>query len=234
MSDINNSYETLDRALKKIGLVLVDDHGLLRAGKPTACLDLLRRLMLHSSPLVAKQMLMRGCPSHSADKRLIAAAFELARDKAKYSPSITVDQYLREGFASHKIGLLVKLSAHLLSADKTFTKAPPAKAMYIVPAGTPKSQGTGKESVRALIEEVVQMQLRKVTDDVTDVTDALQRVTDVTDALEHRVTDMVESRLAIAVQEVTTKYDFIINKLVAAVDAEFTLMNNKLAMQGQA
>lgn len=29
------------------------------------------------------------------------------------------------------------------------------------------------------------------------------------------------------------KYDFIINKLVAAVDAEFTLLNNKLAMQQQ-
>ena len=31
----------------------------------------------------------------------------------------------------------------------------------------------------------------------------------------------------------TQKYDFIINKLVAAVDAEFTLLNNKLAMQQQ-
>jgi hypothetical protein len=29
------------------------------------------------------------------------------------------------------------------------------------------------------------------------------------------------------------KYDFIINKLVAAVDAEFTLLNNKLALSQQ-
>jgi hypothetical protein len=29
------------------------------------------------------------------------------------------------------------------------------------------------------------------------------------------------------------KYDFIINKLVAAVDAEFTLLNNKLTLAQQ-
>lgn len=32
---------------------------------------------------------------------------------------------------------------------------------------------------------------------------------------------------------VCQKYDFIINKLVAAVDAEFTLLNNKLALAQQ-
>lgn len=96
MGDVNNHYESLDRSLKKIGMVLVDDLGLLRNGKASQCLDLLRRLLLTTSVTVAKQLLSRGCPSHATDKKLVSAAFELLRDRAKFIPSLTVDQFFKE------------------------------------------------------------------------------------------------------------------------------------------
>jgi hypothetical protein len=96
MGDVNNHYESLDRSLKKIGLILVDDLGLLRNGKASQCIDLLRKLLLCTSPIIAKQMLLRGCATHSSDKKLVNAAFELVRDKAKFSPTVTVEQFCKE------------------------------------------------------------------------------------------------------------------------------------------
>ena len=96
MGDVNNHYEALDRSLKKIGIVLVDDLGLLRNGKSAQCIDLLRKLLLCTSTTVAKQMLLRGCASHSSDKKLVSTAFDLARDKVKYSPTLTAEQYFKE------------------------------------------------------------------------------------------------------------------------------------------
>jgi hypothetical protein len=96
MSDLSHHYEALDRALKRIGIILVDDHGHLRSGKSAQCIALLRKILLFTSSVLAQQMLLRGCPSHAPDKRLVISAFDLVREKIKYSPSITVDQFLKE------------------------------------------------------------------------------------------------------------------------------------------
>lgn len=96
MGDVNNHYDTLDRSLKKLGIVLVDDLGLLRNGKASQCVDLLRKLLLGTSVPLAKMLLQRGCPSHATDKKLVSAAFELVRDKVKFLPSLTVDQFFKE------------------------------------------------------------------------------------------------------------------------------------------
>ena len=96
MGDVNNQYEALDRGLKKIGIFLVDDLSLLRNGKAMQCLDLLRKLLLQTSIILTKQILTRGCPSHASDKKLVTTAFDLVRDKIKFMPSITVDQFLKE------------------------------------------------------------------------------------------------------------------------------------------
>ena len=46
--------------------------------------------------------------------------------------------------------------------------------------------------------------------------------------IEKRVEEAIQDRVSAAVSELTEKYDFIINKLVTAVDTEFTLLNNKI------
>lgn len=96
MGDATNNYETLDRALKRIGIILVDDSGLLRNGKSSACVDLLRKLLLNTSVPMAKLLLQRGYPSQAPEKKLVSAAFELVRDKVKFMPSLTVDQFFKE------------------------------------------------------------------------------------------------------------------------------------------
>lgn len=96
MSDLSHHYEALDRALKRIGIILIDDHGHIRSGKSAQCVALLRKILLLTSSVLAQQMLLRGCPSHAPDKRLVISAFDLVREKIKYSPSITVEQFFKE------------------------------------------------------------------------------------------------------------------------------------------
>jgi hypothetical protein len=156
MGDVNNHYEALDRSMKKLGIVLVDDLGLLRNGKAAQCVHLLRKLLVGTSIVVAKLLLQRGCPSHASDKKLVSAAFELVRDKVKFMPSLTVDQFFKEvtshtlqfsvpslncftangceqGFAAHKLAILVKLVGFIADYDKSFSRSTPPKIMYVVP-----------------------------------------------------------------------------------------------------
>lgn len=96
MLDTTSHYETLDRSLKRIGIILIDDHGLLKQGKSTQCIVLLRKILLFTSSTVEKQMLLRGCPTHAPDKRLVSTAFDLLREKIKFSSPISVDQFFKE------------------------------------------------------------------------------------------------------------------------------------------
>ena len=91
-----SSFENLERSLKRIGIILVDDHDYLRQGRPAQCIDLLRKLLLFSSSVVAKQLLLRGCPSHAPEKRVVTCAFDLVREKVKHFPAISTEQFCRE------------------------------------------------------------------------------------------------------------------------------------------
>lgn len=45
---------------------------------------------------------------------------------------------------------------------------------------------------------------------------------------------VVQEKVALAMKEISEKYDFVLNKLVGAVDAEFTLLNNRIkALEAQ-
>lgn len=79
MNDLANNYELMERAVKRLGILLVDDHGYLLGGRPSQCIDLMRKLLLFTSTVVAKQMLLRGCPSHAPDKRVVISAFDIIR-----------------------------------------------------------------------------------------------------------------------------------------------------------
>lgn len=92
MTDIHNAYEQLERSLKKVGLQLVDDAQDLKTGKPYQFVALLRKLLIGTSTVVAKQLLGRGCPSHASDKKLVITAFDILRD-AKQAPTISVEQF---------------------------------------------------------------------------------------------------------------------------------------------
>lgn len=92
MTDIHNGYEQVERAMKKVGLQLVDDNQDLKSGKPHQFVALLRKLLIGTSTIVAKQLLGRGCPSHASDKKLVITAFDILRD-AKQAPSISVEQF---------------------------------------------------------------------------------------------------------------------------------------------
>lgn len=61
----------------------------------------------------------------------------LIKDSPRVFRSILVHMFLtvfvQQGFAAHKLAILVKLSGYIAETDKSFQKAPPAKIMYVVP-----------------------------------------------------------------------------------------------------
>lgn len=95
MGDVNNAYETLERSLKKIGIVLIDDQEDIKNGKPSQIIGLVRKILLATSTIVTKQMLLKGCPSHATDKKLAITAFDILRE-IKRPPSISVDQFFSQ------------------------------------------------------------------------------------------------------------------------------------------
>jgi hypothetical protein len=99
MGDINNAFETLERSLKKIGIVLIDEQEDIKNGKPSQVIALTRKVLLSTSTAVAKQMLLKGCPSHATDKKLAIAAFDVLRD-SKLAPNISIDQFFSQVMTS--------------------------------------------------------------------------------------------------------------------------------------
>ena len=55
-----NSLERLDRSLRRLGIIVQDSDGVLKKGKTAGCLQLLRRLLFATSPVVEKQMQLKG------------------------------------------------------------------------------------------------------------------------------------------------------------------------------
>ena len=93
-SEIRNHFENLERALKRISIILVDDFDEIQRGSPGPCTSLIRKLLLGTSTAVMKSMLLRGIASHASDKKIILGAYDLLRESIKYSPSITTEQFL--------------------------------------------------------------------------------------------------------------------------------------------
>lgn len=92
-SNIQHYFEKLDRSLKRLGIVLVDDFEEVKKGVPAPIVALVRKLLFNTSTIVMKYMLLRGCPSHVSDKKVVISLFDLLRETVKYSPPISIDQF---------------------------------------------------------------------------------------------------------------------------------------------
>lgn len=95
-TDIASAFELMDRAVKRLCINIVDDFEELKRGTPRPMVALLRKLLFYTSTLVMKQMLLRGCPSHVSDKKVVIATFDLLREQMKFSPTITIDQFFSQ------------------------------------------------------------------------------------------------------------------------------------------
>lgn len=92
-TNIQHYFEKLDRGLKRLGIVLVDDFEEVKKGVAAPIVALVRKLLFNTSTIVMKYMLLRGCPSHVSDKKVVIALFDLLRETVKYSPPISIDQF---------------------------------------------------------------------------------------------------------------------------------------------
>lgn len=132
-SEIRNHFENLERALKRISIILVDDFDEIQRGSPGPCTSLIRKLLLGTSTAVMKSMLLRGIASHASDKKIILGAYDLLRESIKYSPSITTEQFLSSGFVAHKLQILTKLAEYVGHVDRNISRSP-VKTTIVVPS----------------------------------------------------------------------------------------------------
>ena len=91
--DVVNSYEYLERSLKKLSISIVDDQQELTRGLSGPIIALMRKLLFQTSVVVMKNMLLRGCASNISDKKVVLAVFDLLRDEVKYYPACSIDQF---------------------------------------------------------------------------------------------------------------------------------------------
>jgi len=131
MSDINNFYEKLDRSLKRLQIILVDDFEEIKRGSPAPTVALIRKLLFNTSTIVMKYMLLRGCPSHVSDKKVVISLFDLLRETVKFSPSITIDQFFSTGFGQHKIQILTRLADYVTHVDRSAGRST-SKTAFVV------------------------------------------------------------------------------------------------------
>lgn len=347
-SNIQHYFEKLDRALKRLGIVLVDDFEEVKKGVAAPIVALVRKLLFNTSTIVMKYMLLRGCPSHVGDKKVVISLFDLLRETVKYSPPISIDQFFVTGFGQHKIVILTKLAEYVAhidrmagrsgnktafvvhnevlqaaqnnnnsssdnsaavhaslldtnnnnnnnnntisdlgnneTADKAvsnstnatpravsrsstrpFTSPDNTSSLPLTPpSSTTLGQRRSLSSQRAVSRvssaqntplaappiashfkatldlpetvtaehhsDVLNEKVRHLESQVKTLQESVSRDYVLKSDVEQLIEEKMKAKLTQTVSEISEKYDFVINKLVAAVDAEFTLLNNRLKL----
>eukprot|EP01039_Chlorochromonas_danica_P007120 gene7120-7873_t len=131
-ADINNYFNKLERALRKLSIIVIDDFDEIKRGNPLPIVALMRKLLFSTSTVVMKQLLLRGCASHISDRKVVVSAFDLLRDTLRHSSPISVDQFFSMGFANHKLQLLTKLAEYVAQTDRHVVYSP-NKVKFVVP-----------------------------------------------------------------------------------------------------
>lgn len=81
VGDFKNSYETLERHLRKIeGFAdILQENEEVRVGEPTSCVKIMKLLLLSTVREVANHIVSRGCSSASTDTKIVLVAFDFLR-----------------------------------------------------------------------------------------------------------------------------------------------------------
>lgn len=75
---------------------------------------LIRKLLFDTSTAVMKFMLLRGCPSHSSDKKVILSTFDFLREVILFSTSARLSN-LKEGSEINDFVFLLTLDYQILA-----------------------------------------------------------------------------------------------------------------------
>ncbi len=106
--DLSNNIEKLKAELKSISYDF--DGWSVEDGAPGGLLPILQFALLDFSRLVARFLSANGYKLYPKnDRRFVEGVFRVMRDEFSYRPSLTVDQFLKNGFAERKIIFITDL-----------------------------------------------------------------------------------------------------------------------------
>lgn len=110
MGDLAGHTKSLVAELKKIKYNAPVSWEMLLIGETTVFLPILHHTLLLYSQDIANEILKKGYRLYSCtDQRFIESVFKLARREFQQKPVLTVEQFLRKGFAEHKIIFLLNI-----------------------------------------------------------------------------------------------------------------------------
>jgi len=146
-ADISNIAIKLSRLARKIG-VNTNDYPLLVSGNPAQCLEFSKRVVFFVVKEVAQDMINRRITEQSPDKRVVFALFDMLRESAKKSQNtISADQFLSDGFAEHKLLILIKLVEYVIPLAKNQAKvSSPSPSKQLRGLSSPGSSSSVRRS----------------------------------------------------------------------------------------
>lgn len=110
MGDLSGHTRSLVAELRKIKYTAPVSWEMLLIGETTVFLPMLHHALLLYSQNIASEIMQKGYRLFSCtDQRFVESVFKLVRREFQQKPVLTVEQFLRKGFAEHKIIFLLNI-----------------------------------------------------------------------------------------------------------------------------
>lgn len=123
MININSITQNLCLQLKKIKYPYQIDDILIKSGDPRQYLPIFNYLLLEYSPLVSKSLLEKEYEFYSKnDKDFVKTIIICLINYFGYKPSISCEQFFREGFAESKIGFTIDFIGFIIKEKDKLSK----------------------------------------------------------------------------------------------------------------
>ena len=118
MGDLPGHAKALAAELRKFRYGAPISWELLLMGETTVFLPILHHTLLLYSQEIASEIMKKGYRLYSCtDQRFVESIFKLVRREFQQKPVLTVEQFLRKGFAEHKIIFLLNIMKHCRNWD---------------------------------------------------------------------------------------------------------------------
>ena len=119
MGDLPGHAKALAAELRKFRYGAPVSWELLLMGETTVFLPILHHTLLLYSQEIASEIMKKGYRLYSCtDQRFVESVFKLVRREFQQKPVLTVEQFLRKGFAEHKIIFLLNIMKHCREWDE--------------------------------------------------------------------------------------------------------------------
>lgn len=94
--EFTQQYQLFAQSLKKVFIVIVDEHESIKSGDCQGFMMILRKLLFSTSSVIINVLQTRSCTIALNDLKTVIAFFEFLRDIVKKPAGISIDQWFSQ------------------------------------------------------------------------------------------------------------------------------------------